>query len=204
MKILTDALHQGSLTEDDVEWVNVPVGERFIADDAEDGVAGLWSAHHRYSFDAECFRALLRGEVDVVASRPPLAALYVDMFGARVLGDVSVSGCSSNIFPIVLTVSEEFAQRRPDLVRLYVAALRQASVWASERLADAKRIMARALSVPEVEISRFFSDDFPRDLDPSITPDAIEKLEEQKGWLLRHGFLEKDYDLSQFVDGQFA
>jgi ABC-type nitrate/sulfonate/bicarbonate transport system substrate-binding protein len=126
------------------------------------------------------------------------------MFDAKVLGDVSVFGCCSNIFPTVLTVSEDLAQRRPDIVRLYVAALHQASVWASVRPADARRIMARALSVPEVETSRFFSDESLRALNPSITPDAIEKLEEQKAWLLRHGFLERDYDLSQFVDGQFA
>jgi len=102
----------------------------------------------------------------------------------------------NNGFPETLTVSTELLHQHPELVDKYVQQLQRAVVW-SEKNDDAlRRILAQEIGVAEYWITEGTTANLTMTLDDL----ALNALEERKDFLLKHGFLQNDFELDSWVD----
>lgn len=201
-KILTAALASAGIAEVDVRWVDVVVSESYMGGSGEEA-GSLWSLRDQYALDSLLFRALIKGEVDAIATRPPLAIVLAQVFDLRILVDVSVLDTSSNLYPIILTVDAGFAEAWPEAVSQYLRILREAADWASRHPAETRAIVARVTCAPEAAMVSYEPRDFHRRLAPTFDAHLVAKVHEQKEWLGREGFLQNDFDLERYLEPRF-
>jgi ABC-type nitrate/sulfonate/bicarbonate transport system substrate-binding protein len=197
------ALASAGLTLQDVELVDLPIERRFIdgaGAPSKDG--SLWSAAITRATQREEIAALVRGDVDVIASGGPRALENQALLGAHAVYDLLQSptrlGRTSNSFPYTLTVSGALLERRPDLVVRVLVRILDAAEWAKSHRDEVVRITARELGVAE----EFVADGLPDladQLDVNLAPENVAALQRRKDFLLEHGFIERDFDLDEWI-----
>ncbi|MBT5851097.1 MAG: ABC transporter substrate-binding protein, partial [Acidimicrobiaceae bacterium] len=151
---------------------------------------------------AETF-ALIRGEVDAISVNGSggaaldalLGAVQVVDFGRHHDRDVRIS----NGTPMAFTASGELVRERPDLVRRYVETVRRAAAWARDNRSRTLQIIARELGDAEEWVEIAYGEDLFTSLEPSLSAGVVDALENQKDFLLRHGFIEHDFDVSEWA-----
>jgi ABC-type nitrate/sulfonate/bicarbonate transport system substrate-binding protein len=186
------ALRSAGLTLNDCDLVEVTSA---VPETTDVGAEGFYGSS---------VRALRRGAGD---------AIYVKGSpGADVLlaGDftlvVDVSSLNdpllqiNNGTPRTLTVSESLLDSHPEQVTSYVAALQRAAAWAREHPTETAQIVAgdTGATIPGVE--RGYGAHMHERLSIQLREDWIAHLEDQKQFLLRHGFLQRDFSLADWID----
>jgi len=201
---ILQALALEGLGEKDVTWVDLPVHQTYIADPAASSAGALFGARQRaQSASAEAF-ALIRGEVDAIyhygASGPALEA-FLD---AQVVFDLNhhpdQEVAINNGTPNVLTVSGGLLRERPDLVARYLAQVIRAAYWARTHRAEADIIFAREVSAVEEWLPEAFDSTLYDNLLPSLGDKLVHALEVRKDFLLKHGYLRRDFSVAEWVD----
>jgi ABC-type nitrate/sulfonate/bicarbonate transport system substrate-binding protein len=196
------ALELAGLTSADVELVDLPEAETYLGDVAAPS-GTLWPAHLQQAIlRAETF-ALIRGEVDAISVNGSggaaldalLGAVQVVDFGRHHDRDVRIS----NGTPMAFTASGELVRERPDLVRRYVETVCRAAAWARDNRSRALQIIARELGDAEEWVEMAYGEDLFTSLKPSLSAGVVDALENQKDFLLRHGFIEHDFDVSEWA-----
>ncbi|WP_305071306.1 2'-hydroxybiphenyl-2-sulfinate desulfinase [Mycobacterium sp. 20KCMC460] len=99
----------------------------------------------------------------------PWAAELEDLYGARVLADLS--GDQRNLYASVWTVSAQLVETHPDLVQRLVDAAVRAGQWSRHHHDEVVTIHAANLGVAPAAIDRGFGPDFAEHL--SATPGRI-------------------------------
>lgn len=149
-------------------------------------------------------QALVNGDVDAIYLKGAVAAAQQQQHGLRVLFDLRSTGIPelhvNNGTPRTLTVSRRLIRERPDLVIRYLAVLLQASEWAAENAAQTRdAIASETSSTPELVLQAYGPSLHER-LRPSINPRLISRLNQQKNFLLSHGYLGIDFKIEDWVD----
>ncbi|WP_214104180.1 ABC transporter substrate-binding protein [Acrocarpospora catenulata] len=106
----------------------------------------------------------------------------------------------NNGTPRTLTVSADLADRRPDLVARYIAALRDAARWAAGHPEETAGIVAAETGSTRAGVARGYGDTLHHRLEPELRPEWIAYLEDQKRFLLHHGVLPHDFAIGEWID----
>jgi ABC-type nitrate/sulfonate/bicarbonate transport system substrate-binding protein len=147
---------------------------------------------------------LLKGEADAIVAQGPFAVELVEGYGARVVYDLSTHpdpiARFHNSVPKVLTVNAGFLDERPDLVARVVARLLEAADWAKENVEQAVHFVALEQGSSDGLIEATYGPKLAEELELNLASDNIARLAAQKTFLLNRGFIEKDFDLNQWID----
>ena len=199
------ALSIAGLTIQDVELVEIPVARAWLDDSPSHGTqsGSLWGAASTRSFQREEAVALLTGKVDAIFSAHAHAADVRAFLGARVVVDLGKHPDRrlriNNGTPLALTASGALIQEHPDLVARWLANVIQAAVWTRTHRDETLRIVAAESGVAEEIALEAFGDGLPDQLSPDLSDDKVAALDSQKEFLLRHGFISKDFDIEKFI-----
>lgn len=194
LKIYTTALGEAGLSLDDVELV-------YIDRPANEGGPGT---HKRDPFieDARLQAAhLILGKVDAIIARLPEAvAEFVDV---QTLYDTRQHPDSrARVHPSVLrgvVVSDALLRERRDLVVRYLAQLLRAEQWALANPQRTVELIAADYRVPEEALSSSY-DSVAAGIQLRLDDDIVDSLRVQKDFLLRHGFIDADFNVDAWVD----
>jgi ABC-type nitrate/sulfonate/bicarbonate transport system substrate-binding protein len=106
----------------------------------------------------------------------------------------------NNGTPRTLTVSEELLEAQPALVTRYVAALQQAARWAAEHPMETAETVAKDTGATLAGVTRGYGSAMHQHLTVELRPDWVAHLEDQKRFLIAHGFIAEDFSLRQWID----
>jgi len=141
-------------------------------------------------------QALLRGEVEAVYSSFVLPAETRKRLGVRELEDyVSYAPALT-----ALTVSGEWIRRSPEEVDRVLAHASLAASWAFANRAEANRLAAKQLGLPENEIETVFSERLHKQFGLAVTDEKWTRLAHLKKELAASGRLERDFSLEAALD----
>lgn len=201
------ALAAHGFSEEDVEFIDLPVEKSYLADRKYDTANALFdhNKNGRTFLQVEA-EALLNGQVDSIYAAGGRATEIVDAGIGRIIFDVAKQpGLSqiNNLFPTVITVGEEFARNHPELVRVYLEQLIRAGIWARSHREETIEIFAKRTYVSKEAAAISRSADFHEYLILEITNEAIAALESQKNFLLKQNFIQNDFDVRDWVDRSF-
>jgi len=169
---------------------------------------GAGAIQNRPRFSAGVHRntllPLLNREVDAIVAQGPSAVELVEGFEVRVVYDLSSHpdpiARFHNSVPKVLTVNAGFLNERPDLVTRVLARLLEAADWAKANTEQAVHFVALEQGASDGLIEATYGPKLAGELELNFSPENIERLAAQKAFLLRHRFIEKDFDLKQWFD----
>jgi len=201
LKGLVSALSLEGLSANEVEIRDVAAEEPSIA--AGSDKKELFGLKRRLPYSAE-FAALIRGEVDAVFVKGTQGISIGNLFGARVLSEFGFHP-DPNIrinsgSPRILTVDEEFASTRPDLVALLIKTIRRVGPWARQNPDEVRRYVAREAGASEEQVLAANGADLHEQLDIGLEPKLVEAVRHYKRFLLEWSFLPADFDLDAWVD----
>ncbi|MEU8249122.1 hypothetical protein [Nonomuraea sp. NPDC048916] len=181
----------------------MPITEPLVGRPPEAGALSrsLFSARLMRRRQGPELRALLRGEVD---------AIYVSTQGAEIqaLLDAHVADLArapdrrariNNQAPVVFTVRGELLDSRPDVVTRYLEQALRTARWARREPVEARRLIARDAGVAEEWVDTVYSPDVVTALEPSLDPELVTLLEDQKDFLLRWGFIPEDFGVPEWI-----
>ncbi|AMU26595.1 2'-hydroxybiphenyl-2-sulfinate desulfinase [Mycobacteroides abscessus] len=141
------------------------------------------------------------GTVDALFSWLPWAAELEDLYGARVLADLS--GDQRNLYASVWTVSAQIVETHPDLVQRLVDAAVRAGQWSRHHHDEVVTIHAANLGVAPAAIDRGFGPDFAEHLVPRLDESAINLLDQTQRFLLDNDLIDHPVDLEQWAAPEF-
>ena len=200
------ALEVAGLTVDDVEFVELEVDRSFVGDstDSTGADATLWDARFMLGFQREEANALQSGEVDVIFSQGSHAVNLQAFTGAQTVLDLGTLDRReqriNNSTPLVLTVTGDLLDARPDIVARVVARTIRSADWAKSHGREASRIVADEVGIAESLLPHAYSDALPQQLSIDLSDDNLAALRSQADLLRKHGFLAGEIDWDAFVD----
>jgi ABC-type nitrate/sulfonate/bicarbonate transport system substrate-binding protein len=106
----------------------------------------------------------------------------------------------NNGTPRPITVHQCLLDTQPDVVARFVAVLLRAADWAASRPEEVATVLARETHAGAASVAGAYRDGFHTSLHPSLARDRLALLEQQKDFLLAHGFLDADVDVAAWVD----
>lgn len=200
LKGLVSALSLEGLTHRDVEIVEIHRSDSVLDTHEDPALFGLKRRQPHFHEVA----ALIKGEVDAiyVKGTPGIAianfigAVQVAEFGFHPDPNIRVNSGS----PRLLTVDDQLAEERPDLVATLIETILRASAWAEANPSDTVRFIARESSASEEQVLASNGPNVHRHLGLSLAPDLVGAVGTYKDFLRDWGFLAGDFDVDQWAD----
>ena len=199
------ALESVGLGYDDVTFVDIPLTETLVGKPPEAGAlsSSQFSARVTRRRQGPELRALLTGEVDAIYQSAQGVELQA-LLDAHVVADISafpggIKSRINNLAPTIFTVRGELLDSRPDVVARYLARAIRTARWAAANPVEAKRQIARDSSIAEEWVDAAYSPSVAQALEPSITPELVSLLENQKNFLLKWGFIQDDFSVADWI-----
>lgn len=197
-----NALTLAGLELSDVELVDLPIKMSYVHEDVEITDA-LTPAPRSIKFQTREMTALLKGEVD--------AMFGYSVWGAAVRGQINavevfafdgvpMEQQINNGAPETLTVSGGLLRDHPELVERYIVQLIMAADWAKQNKDAARRAVAIETGSAEYWLDKGCGADFADRLHFSLDQSLINALNVRKKFLLDHGFMRQDFDISDWAD----
>ena len=197
------ALATAGLTLDDVTLVEKTVGGSSEHSKPADGSGAV---RPRLSLQAQSLGPLLQGDVDAVTAQGPAAVSLIQGFDAQVVYDISRHPDPlkriHNSVPKLLTVDAGLIARRPEVVIRVLARLLEAPRWAEENRAEAIHFIAQEQNVADVLVETAYGDRLAPELELNLSAENIARIEAQKQFLLRRGYLENDFEVAAWIDSE--
>ena len=202
LKGIVSALRVHEMTVHDIELVDVVEG---------------WDPHERRNVQRSdaptaprCeyrnqLRALLDGHVDAVFGKGPEAALLEREAGGRIRRIFDLRSAPAlkdrvnNSTPRLLTTSREVIDTHPEAVVRYLQTLIRAARWALGHPQETRELVARECGVSSRVIEQYLEDAYATKLAPGMSDELMETVEIQKAFLIRHGFIENDFSIGDWI-----
>jgi ABC-type nitrate/sulfonate/bicarbonate transport system substrate-binding protein len=204
LRAYLQALALAGIGVNEVEFVDLPIAERYIASGGAGRDASLWSGAFRARRQQADAFGLIRGTVDAIFTAGAPGAQLTAFLGALDVIDLGrhpdPAVRVNNQVPIALTVSAALIENRPDLVDRYLRVLVRAADWAAAHKSAAIRTIANDVGAPEEWVAAAYGREVHTKLTPRLSEDRLAALEAQKAFLVRHRFIERDFDLRAWVD----
>jgi ABC-type nitrate/sulfonate/bicarbonate transport system substrate-binding protein len=206
LRVYEQALASAGLSLDDVELVRVsqdrPFGRR--PDPTRPLRGDLSELARQGTLIRLTLLPLVRGEVDAIVNQGHDAVLIALATGARVVFDQGLAADPldrvNNDLPDAFTVSGRLADEHPEQVARVVARALETHAWAVANRQAAIEVLGRELGISEEVLRAAYGDDPTPGFEVNLAADRIAGLNEQKSFLLRHGFIRRDVDIAQWVD----
>ncbi|AGL84967.1 ABC transporter substrate-binding protein [Pseudomonas protegens] len=188
------ALSLAGLGFDDVELVEVALQDQERAATPQEGLQRLWSG----------LDYLVRGEVDAVYVKGAAAADAARRLGLVVGIDLDLVAEPryriNNGTPRPITVHQSLLDNHFDLVVRFLAQTLRAADWAAHNRPALNAILEEETRAGSAGVNEAYRGDFHTTLAPDLSPQRLEFLDIQKNFLYRHGFLERDFAIADWVD----
>ncbi|MEH1013101.1 hypothetical protein V6U90_08310 [Micromonospora sp. CPCC 206060] len=187
----TGALALAGLTLDDVHLVEVDSGAGDLRD--------FWR-RQRLLPAQPAVDAVADGRADAAYLVGPAAAEYAARLGLVVAIDLDRAGDRRyrvNLgTPRAITVDQSTLDTQPDLVVAYLARLIRAADHAAHNRAEFVAAIAAQTGAQIASVEAVYGAGAGRgDLRPRLDADLLDRYDQQKNFLLRHGFIDRDFDL---------
>lgn len=147
--------------------------------------------------------ALLAGDVDAIYAKGAVSASLIDEYGLRPIVDIN-----AHPDPLVrvnagtprpVTVDRALALEHPELVARYLAVLLRTAEWATQHPAEVVDAVAAETGAKTQAVRRGFGPDLHRQFTPTLSDQYLKGLAAQKAFLLREGFLARDFDFDAWI-----
>ncbi|MBI6899382.1 ABC transporter substrate-binding protein [Pseudomonas putida] len=188
------ALASAGLGFDDVHLVEVALHDPLDAGSPQLGLQRLWSG----------LDPLARGEVDAVYVKGAAAADAARRLGLVVSIDLDALPDPrhriNNGTPRPITVHQRLLDEHFDLVTRFLAQTLRAADWAAGNRDALNAILEDETRAGSQGVADAYRGDFHTTLAPDLSPQRLAFLDTQKTFLNLHGFLERDFDLADWVD----
>ncbi|MGE0800258.1 MAG: ABC transporter substrate-binding protein [Lautropia sp.] len=197
------ALDLGGIARSDVEFVELPITERYIGAEQGDRRGTLWSGAQRSRRQQAEMFALIRGDIDAFVTSGGMGAYLAAMLGAHEVlefgshpdSDVRIS----NQAPATLTVDRWLLEHAPQLAVRFLKQVMLGADWAVDHPAQARRIVGRETGVLEDWVERAYGARFHTRMALSLDDRSIRALVKQKDFLLENGFIAADFDVAEWI-----
>ncbi len=190
---LLNGLQLGGLTASDVTFIEVDSGELDLRE-------------NRQRVDKPIHPGLASlqvGRVDALYAKGATSASLVANHGLRPVLDLNAQPdrlLKVNAgTPRPITVNRTLALERPDLVARYLAVLLRTGEWAKDNPDGVVSAIASETASSELNVRRAYGPDLHKRFEPSLSEDYVTGLTNQKDFLLQHGFIERDIDVSSWI-----
>jgi ABC-type nitrate/sulfonate/bicarbonate transport system substrate-binding protein len=208
LRTIHNLLASAGLTLNEVDLVEVNVeGSYFdarplpgdpIADGPREGVAYQVS-----STQSTEVKALIRGDVDAIASEGSTAAILIATLGlVPLVPGKAVPRDLNNRSLLAVTVSGGLLDRDPGLVVSVLVQILAAAEWAIDEEAEARRLIALDTGIHEDLLDLAYGPRVSRQLGVDLRMDKVADLRLQHDFLLEQGILERPVDLDAFIDAE--
>lgn len=185
------ALASVGATLDDCVEVAVARPPAILGDPRTDG----------YDWEVEALRA---GRGDAISIKGAHGADLIVRGVVRPVWSVDTAGPRlaqvNNGTPRTITVSSALAELRPDIVERYLRTLVKAARWGRDRASAVADIVSREIGASRAGVDAAYGAGIAARLAPSLDGELVACLEDQKRFLLRHGFMKQDFDLKDWID----
>jgi ABC-type nitrate/sulfonate/bicarbonate transport system substrate-binding protein len=204
LRAYLSALATANLGYKDVEFVDIPIVEALVGAPPSTGAfsRSLFSARTLRRWQGPELLALLSGKVDAIHVHGQGVEIQA-LIDAKVVSDIRAFPDArqriDNLAPIAFTVRGELLDSRPDIVARYLAQAIRTARWAKGNQSEAKRLIARDSGIAEEWVDHAYSSDVANVLEPSLSPQLIEMITEQKDFLLQYGFIPNDFSVADWV-----
>jgi len=206
LRTVSNLLASAGLTTNEVELVAIPVeGSYFdsrpkpgdpIADGPREGVAFQVA-----SAQSAEITALVRGEVDAIASEGSTAAILAATLGlVTVEPGRAVPRDLNNRSLLAVTVSGGLLDRDPGLVVGVLVQILAAAEWSIDEEAEARRLISLDAGIHEDMLDAAYSPRVSRQLGVDLRMDKVADLRQQHEFLLEQGIIDRPVDLDEFID----
>ncbi|MFZ3286448.1 MAG: ABC transporter substrate-binding protein [Telluria sp.] len=199
------ALDLASLKRSDVEIVNVEHDDSFTLEPASKP-SEIWAIRRLkedLSLNPEIL-ALEERKVDAIYSNAGRAQHLERTGKFKVIEDLArhpdwtLQVANS---PYAITVNAELAETRPEVVVAFLRATVRAGRWINANRAAAAEILHRVTFHPTLEDTvRAIAD---TDFIPNLSPKNLAGIEIEKAFLLSHGYIKKDFEVSKWADARY-
>ncbi|HEK1684190.1 TPA: ABC transporter substrate-binding protein [Pseudomonas putida] len=188
------ALASAGLSLDDVQLKEVALLDQARAETPQLGLQRLWSG----------LDYLARGEVDAVYVKGAAAADAARRLGLVVGVDLDALPDPrhriNNGTPRPITVHQSLLDDHFDLVVRFLAQTLRAAQWAAGNRDALNAILEEETRAGSQGVAEAYRGDFHTTLAPDLSAQRLDYLDVQKTFLNLHGFLERDFDLADWVD----
>jgi ABC-type nitrate/sulfonate/bicarbonate transport system substrate-binding protein len=189
------ALETGGLSHQDIDFVDVAV---------ERGGNIFDTTARRPGGYTEVFAALRTGLVDAIFVKGARGLQATHEAGAHIVYDIRNHPDpvlrANNGAPRPITVDEGLLQSRPDLVRRFLARIDDIGGWAAAHPAETIAYVSRETHAPEEWVRKAYGSDLHLRQDTHLNEGAIEALDAYKTFLFQWGFIERDFDIADWID----
>jgi ABC-type nitrate/sulfonate/bicarbonate transport system substrate-binding protein len=187
------ALRSAGLTFDDVTLIEVGSPDNDGAEVRPNG-DGAWFG----------FQALQDGEVDGFFVKGASAQDAARRHGFRVGVDLDKIPDRrfrvNNGTPRPITVHEYLLEHHHDLVVRFLRQVLRAAEWAKTNLEGVYDQLAKEIGATREGLGAAYKNGFHLALAPDLSHERVELFRRQKALLLRHGVLDRDFDLDAWID----
>lgn len=186
------ALALAGLPFEAITFVEVPLS-RSVGDGRE-RLQRLWAG----------LTQLVEGEVDAVYVKGAAAVDAARRLGLTV--GIDLDGFPdkrtrvNNGTPRPITVHEDLLRDHFDVVVRFLAQTLRAANWARDNRDELLRILEGETRAGAEGVASAYRGEFHRSLHPTLDPERLALLRQQKDFLWRHGFLEHDIDIDAWAD----
>jgi ABC-type nitrate/sulfonate/bicarbonate transport system substrate-binding protein len=196
------ALHgfKGVLTHAGLQLSDV----RFVEIDV--GVAEDRSSPPEQRRPSRGLEALAAGQVDAVYVKGAAAADTVQALGLEV--GIHLDRLPERRFrvnngtPRPITVHQDLVEHHFDLVVRFLYQSLRAAEWARHNLQGVRRVLQGETRGSAEGVAGTYGEGFHRVLHPDLSVERLALFEQQKTFLLLHGFLDRDFDLHTWADAR--
>jgi ABC-type nitrate/sulfonate/bicarbonate transport system substrate-binding protein len=150
-------------------------------------------------------KALLDGKVDAIYADARKSAILQETGRFKVIEDLGRHPdwtLGVNNTPLVTTVSERLASEHPEIVVAWLRATIRAGRWINNHRRKAAEIFNRA-ATRYANVEALEQAITGIDFIPALAPRSIIAVGIQKRFLLDHGYIRNDFNIDDWVDGQF-
>jgi ABC-type nitrate/sulfonate/bicarbonate transport system substrate-binding protein len=196
-------LESEGLTLKDVEIIDLPDHE--IPTQVRDGkiVSTGTGRRGRYSYSSE-IHALSNSLVDCVYVKDVRGAQATHLLGAQIIANINQHPDPyirlNNCTPRPLTVDSWLLENYPHLIDCLLAQTHTAADWAAHHPAETLSLLSREVGWAENWILYAYGTQIHKQLQLDLQPENIKRLSLYKDFLLQHGFITKDFSVSQWID----
>ena len=205
-------LRLNDMTTDDVEIVDFPYPDDWY--DKPEMLVPIenpseWQLKRDHKHDL-AFRpletALLEGKVDAIYTQSgPFGNLQEATGKIKAVEDLALSPDwplqVANI-PAVITCTDMMAEEHPELVVTFMKGMIKVGRWANEHKRAAAAILDKQTYYEDVEDTYQGIKDV--DMVPNLSPQNLARIEIGKDFMLRHGYIENEFDVHQWAAPEFA
>lgn len=204
-------LRINGMTMDDIELVEFPYADDWYNNEAMldpmENPSELWLKrdHKRDLAFRPLETALENGEIDAMYSQSKVISSLSELTGKfKSIEDLSLRPDwtlqVANI-PAAITCTAEMAENHPELVVAYMKGMIKVGRWSNEHKHAAAAILDRQTFYKDVDDT--FEGIRLIDMVPNLSPQNLASVEIGKDFMLKHGYIKKDFDVNEWAAPEF-